>query len=170
MATTALGQLRNQVRGETMTAEDPGYEEARRVYNAMIDGRPRVIVGCAGAEDVVAAVNLARESQLDLAVRGGSHSVPGWHRRRRRRDRLSRMQAVEVDPETKKARAQGGATKGVFNDATHAHGLAVPAASSPPPASEGSRSAAGSATSAAALACPATTCSRPRSSLPTARS
>ena len=77
MATTALGQLRNQVRGETMTAEDPGYEEARRVYNAMIDGRPRVIVRCAGAEDVVAAVNLARESQLDLAVRGGSHSVPG---------------------------------------------------------------------------------------------
>ena len=78
MATTALGQLRNQVRGETMTAEDPGYEEARRVYNAMIDGRPRVIVRCAGAEDVVAAVNLARESQLDLAVRGGSHSVPGF--------------------------------------------------------------------------------------------
>jgi FAD/FMN-containing dehydrogenase len=126
MATTAVGQLREQVRGEIITAEEPAYEEARRVYNAMIDRRPRVIVRCAGAEDVVAAVNLARESELDLAVRGGSHSVPGFGTA----DEavvidLSRMQAVEVDPEARTARAQGGATWGVFNDATHAHGLAT---------------------------------------------
>jgi FAD/FMN-containing dehydrogenase len=126
MATTAVGQLRDQVRGEIITAEDLGYEEARKVHNAMIDRRPRVIVRCAGADDVVAAVNLARENELDLAVRGGSHSVPGFGTAD---DAvvidLSGMQAVEVDPETSTARAQGGATWGVFNDATHAHGLAT---------------------------------------------
>jgi FAD/FMN-containing dehydrogenase len=126
VATTAVGQLREQVRGETITAEDRGYEEARRVYNAMIDRRPRVVVRCAGAEDVVAAVNFARESQLDVAVRGGSHSVPGFGTAD---DAvvidLSGMQAVDVDAETSTARAEGGATWGVFNDATHAHGLAT---------------------------------------------
>jgi len=126
VATTAVGQLREQVRGETITAEDRGYEEARRVHNAMIDRRPRVVVRCAGAEDVVAAVNFARESQLDVAVRGGSHSVPGFGTAD---DAvvidLSGMQAVDVDPETSTARAEGGATWGVFNDATHAHGLAT---------------------------------------------
>jgi FAD/FMN-containing dehydrogenase len=126
MATTAVGQLRDKVRGEVITAEDSGYEEARKVHNAMIDRRPQVIVRCAGAEDVVAAVNLARESELDLAVRGGSHSVPGFGTAD---DAvvvdLSPMRAVEVDPEARTARAQGGATWGVFNDATHAHGLAT---------------------------------------------
>ena len=126
MATPDLGQLREQVRGEVVTAEDGAYEEARRVYNAMIDRRPRVIVRCAGPDDVAAAVNFARESGLDLAVRGGSHSVPGFGTA----DNavvidLSRMQAVDVDPESRTARGQGGATWGAFNDATHAHGLAT---------------------------------------------
>jgi FAD/FMN-containing dehydrogenase len=126
MTTATVGQLRDQVRGETITADDPAYEEARRVHNAMIDRRPRVIVRCAGTDDVAAAVNFARDGGLDLAVRGGSHSVPGFGTAD---DAvvidLSRMQAVEVDPETRTARAQGGATWGAFNDATHAHGLAT---------------------------------------------
>src|SRR3954469_3555076 len=126
MATTTVGQLREQVQGETITAEDRAYEEARRVYNAMIDWRPSVIVRCGGADDVVAAVNFARESGLGLAVRGGSHSVPGFGTAD---DAvvidLSRMQAVEVDPAASTARGQGGATWGAFNDATHAHGLAT---------------------------------------------
>jgi FAD/FMN-containing dehydrogenase len=126
MATATVGQLREHVRGETITPEDPGYEEARKVYNAMIDRRPRVVVRCAGADDVVAAVNFARESQLDLAVRGGSHSVPGFGTAD---DAvvidLSGMQAVDVDPGARRARGQGGATWGAFNDATHAHGLAT---------------------------------------------
>jgi len=126
MAMTHVGQLREQVRGEVVTAEDSGYEEARQVYNAMIDRRPRVVVRCAGPDDVVAAVNFARESELDLAVRGGSHSVPGFGTA----DEavvidLSRMQAVDVDAGASTARAQGGATWGAFNDATHAHGLAT---------------------------------------------
>jgi FAD/FMN-containing dehydrogenase len=126
MATTAEGQLREQARGEVIAADDPGYEEARTVYNAMIDRRPCVIVRCAGTGDVVAAVNYARESQLAVAVRGGSHSVPGFGTAD---DAvvvdLSGMQAVEVDPETRTARAHGGATWRVFNDATHVHGLAT---------------------------------------------
>jgi FAD/FMN-containing dehydrogenase len=126
MTTATVGQLRDQVRGETITADDSAYEEARRVHNAMIDRRPRVIVRCSGTDDVAAAVNFARDGGLDLAVRGGSHSVPGFGTAD---DAvvidLSRMQAVEVDPATRTARAQGGATWGAFNDATHAHGLAT---------------------------------------------
>lgn len=126
MATLTMGQFRDRVRGETVTPEDSAYEDARRVYNAMIDRRPRVIVRCTDADDVVAAVNFARESQLDLAVRGGAHSVPGFGTAD---DAvvidLSRMHGVEVDPSGRTARAQGGATWGAFNDATHAHGLAT---------------------------------------------
>jgi FAD/FMN-containing dehydrogenase len=126
MATAAVGQLRHRVRGETIAPEDPAYEEARRVYNAMIDRRPRVIVRCAGLEDVVAAVDFARETEAGVAVRGGSHSVPGFGTAD---DAvvvdLSGMQKVEVDPDARTARADGGATWGAFNDATHAHGLAT---------------------------------------------
>ena len=95
MATAAMAQLRDQVRGEILTPEDAAYDDARRVYNAMIDRRPRVIVRCAGVDDVVAAVNLAREAGLAIAVRGGSHSVRIRHRRRRVVIDLVRMQAVE---------------------------------------------------------------------------
>lgn len=126
MATAAMAQLRDQVRGEILTPEDAAYDDARRVYNAMIDRRPRVVVRCAGVDDVVAAVNFARESGLAIAVRGGSHSVPGFGTAD---DAvvidLVRMQAVEVDPTRRTARAQGGATWGAFNDATHEHGLAT---------------------------------------------
>ena len=124
--TTEVGWLRDQVSGEVISPDDAVYEEARKVHNAMIDRRPRVIVRCAGVEDVVAAVNVARESGADLAVRGGSHSVPGFGTAD---DAvvvdLCRMQAVDVDAEAMTARAQGGATWGAFNDATHAHGLAT---------------------------------------------
>ena len=126
MGMAEFGALRDQVRGEVVTPNDAAYDEARKVHNGMIDRRPRVIVRCAGVEDVVAAVNLARDSGADLAVRGGSHSVPGFGTAD---DAvvidLSPMRAVEVDAEAMTARAQGGATWGDFNDATHAHGLAT---------------------------------------------
>jgi FAD/FMN-containing dehydrogenase len=126
MATVTVQGLRDQVRGHTIAPDDSDYDDARRVYNAMIDRRPSVIVRAAGTDDVVAAVDYARENGLDVAVRGGSHSVPGFGTGD---DAvvidLNRMQRVEVDAERKTARAGGGATWGAFNDATDAHGLAT---------------------------------------------
>ena len=65
------------LRGDVLNAGDPGYDEARTVWNAMIDRRPGLIVRCAGAADVVAAVNFARDNQLLVAVRGGGHNIAG---------------------------------------------------------------------------------------------
>ncbi|MDQ4005134.1 MAG: FAD-binding oxidoreductase [Actinomycetota bacterium] len=125
MADTTIEQLRDRVAGTVIAPEDEGYEESRKVYNAMIDRRPRVVVRCTQASDVVAAVDFARDNELGVAVRGGGHSVPGFGTGD---DAvvadLSGMQHVTVDPERRTARAQGGATWGVFNDATHVHGLA----------------------------------------------
>jgi FAD/FMN-containing dehydrogenase len=126
MTTTTVEGLRGAVRGDVITPSDEEYEQARLVFNAMIDRRPAFVVRCAGTEDVVAAVNFARENELDVAVRGGSHSVPGFGTAD---DAvvidLSGMRDVQVDPEQRTARAQGGATWGDFNDATGAHGLAT---------------------------------------------
>jgi FAD/FMN-containing dehydrogenase len=126
MATVTLDTLREQVRGDVIGTEDEAYDLARRVYNAMIDKRPSVVVRPANVGDVMAAVNFARESRLDLAIRGGGHSVPGFGTC----DGgvvidLSRMRSVRVDPAKKTARAEGGATWGDFNSATYAFGLAT---------------------------------------------
>lgn len=109
-----------------ITAEDAGYDQAKTVYNAMIQRSPRVVMQCANAGDVIAAVNFARENGLDLAVRGGSHSVPGFGTC----DDgvvidLSGMRGVRVDPGKRRARAEGGATWGDFNSATYPFGLAT---------------------------------------------
>ncbi|GAA4636198.1 FAD-binding oxidoreductase [Actinoallomurus vinaceus] len=121
-----IERLRERVRGRVITAEDAGYDEARRVYNAMIDRRPLVVVRCADAGDAMATVDFARENDLVLSVRGGSHSVPGYGTN----DGgvvldLSSMRGVRVDPRTRTARAEGGCTWGDFNHATHAYGLAT---------------------------------------------
>jgi FAD/FMN-containing dehydrogenase len=126
MGSLIIEQLHDRVRGEVITPSDEGYEVARRIYNAMIDRRPRVVVRCANVADVMAAVDFARENRLDLAVRGGGHSVPGFGTC----DGgvvvdLSRMRGVRVDPKTQTARAEGGATWGDFNHATYAFGLAT---------------------------------------------
>jgi FAD/FMN-containing dehydrogenase len=119
-------QLRAQTHGQVVTSEDEGYDEARKTYNAMIDRRPLAVVRCLDTEDIVAAVNFARDNDLALAVRGGGHSVPGFGTV----DDgivadLSGMRRVDVDADAKTARAQGGATWGDFNDATNAFGLAT---------------------------------------------
>jgi FAD/FMN-containing dehydrogenase len=121
-----VDQLREQVGGDVVAPGDDAYDEARKVYNAMIDRRPAVVVRTSSVGDIVAAVNFARENALDLAVRGGGHSVPGFGTC----DDgvvidLSGMRNVTVDPTSRTARAEGGATWGDFNDATHAHGLAT---------------------------------------------
>jgi len=126
MSGPTIDQLREQVHGAVIAPEHEDYEEARKVHNAMIDRRPAVVVQCTNAGDVMSAVDFARENELDLAVRGGGHSVPGFGTV----DDgvvidLSGMTEVTVDPDQRTARAQGGATWGMFNDATHAHGLAT---------------------------------------------
>jgi FAD/FMN-containing dehydrogenase len=126
MAKPTIEQLREQVRGEVIAPQDEGYEGARRVYNAMIERRPAVVVRAANAGDAIAAVTFARENQLDLAIRGGGHSVPGFGTCD---DGVvidfSPMRGVRVDPTNQTARAEGGATWGDFNAATHAFGLAT---------------------------------------------
>ncbi len=126
MTSHTIEQLREQIRGDLVVETDDGYEVARHVYNAMIDRRPSVIVRPANVGDVIAAVDLARDGGLDLAVRGGSHSVPGFGTC----DGgvvidLSGMRGVRVDPASQTARAEGGATWGDFNAAAHAFGLAT---------------------------------------------
>src|SRR5688572_33474736 len=76
--TQALGALADRVAGSVIRPDDEAYEEARRVYNGMIDARPAAIVRCATEDDVIAVVRLAAEKGMELAVRGGGHSVPGF--------------------------------------------------------------------------------------------
>src|SRR4029450_12638706 len=126
MRTLPIDELRGQVRGEVISSEDERFEDARHVYNVMIDRSPGAIVRAANAGDVMAGVNFAREAGLDLAVRGGGHSVPGFGTC----DDgvvidLSGMRGVRVDPGSSTARGGGGATWGDFNAATHPFGLAT---------------------------------------------
>lgn len=123
----SIDELRTAVAGPVVTPDDPNYEEARRVYNFMIDKRPAAVATCTSARDVAAVVSYARDGGYDLAVRGGSHSVPGFGTAD---DAvvadLSGMRGVRVDPEAKLAYVGGGATLGDVNAATGAHGLATP--------------------------------------------
>jgi hypothetical protein len=113
-------------RGELLHSGDGGYDDARRVFNGMIDRNPAVIARCTSSDDVVAAVNLAREHHLPLSVYGGGHGVTGAAVV----DAgvcvdLRTMSAVDVDPDARTVRAEGGANWGQFDAATQEHGLAV---------------------------------------------
>jgi FAD/FMN-containing dehydrogenase len=126
MSIAAIDSLREHARGEVITPNDSGYEEARRVYNGMIDKRPAAVVRCAGPADVAAAIAVARDEGLDLSVRGGGHSAPGFGTN----DGgividLSGLQDVVVDADARTVRAGGGCTWSTFNDGTHAYGLAT---------------------------------------------
>jgi FAD/FMN-containing dehydrogenase len=118
--------LREQVRGQVITAADEGYDEARTVHNGMFDRRPLAVLRAEQVADVIAAVNYAGERGLDLSVRGGGHGGPGFGTN----DGglvidMSAMHTVRVDPRSKTARADAGATLGAFNHATHVFGLAT---------------------------------------------
>ncbi|MFB6130978.1 MAG: FAD-binding oxidoreductase, partial [Salinigranum sp.] len=122
-----VDDLRTAFRGEVLTPDDEGYDEARRVWNAMIDRRPAAIARCAGVADVIAAVNFARERDVAVAVRGGGHNIAG----NAVCDDglvidLSEMSSVEVDPEAKTARVGPGATLAEFDHEAQAFGLATP--------------------------------------------
>src|ERR1700760_3824980 len=126
MTKPTIEQLRAEVRAPILTSSDPGYDEARTVHNGMFDKRPQVIVRAEQVTDVIGAVNFARDAELDLSIKGGGHSAPGFGTN----DGgmvidLSLMRYVHVDPAARTARTGGGATWGDFNYATHAFGLAT---------------------------------------------
>lgn len=123
----AVQELRAQVGGQILVAGDPGYEEARRVWNGMIDRHPALVVRCRGAADVIASVSFAREHDMLLSVRGGGHNVAGFGTC----DGgividLSPMRGVRLAPTSDTVRVEAGATWGDVDRETQVRGLAVP--------------------------------------------
>jgi hypothetical protein len=122
-----IGQFRQNLRGRLVTRSDSDYDEARSLYNAMIDKRPLLIAKCVDTADIIAAVNFGREHDLLIAIRGGGHNGPGLASC----DDglvidLSMMKGVRVDPARAIVRVEPGCTSGDVDHATHVFGLAVP--------------------------------------------
>ncbi|MFP4626507.1 MAG: FAD-binding oxidoreductase [Natronomonas sp.] len=123
---TTVESFGDHLQGNVLRPGDEGYDEARTVWNAMIDKEPAVIVQCTGAADVIAAVNFARDLDLPLAVKGGGHNVSGLAVcDDGMAIDLSPMNAVRVDPEAQIARVQAGATMADLDHETQAYGLAT---------------------------------------------
>lgn len=123
----SVNSLAVRMRGELLTPANESYEEARKVWNGMIDRRPALIARCYDTVDVAHAIDFAREHDLLTAIRGGGHNAAG----NATCDGgimidLSPMRAVSVDPERRTARAQGGATWAELDAATQVYGLATP--------------------------------------------
>ncbi len=123
----AVAGLSERMRGPMLTQDAPGYDEARSIWNGLIDRRPALIAQCSGAADVVDAVNFAREQGLLLSIKAGGHNVAG----NAVNDGgivldLSQMRGVHVDPDARTVRVQGGATWGDCDRETQLFGLAVP--------------------------------------------
>ena len=122
-----LAELTDGFTGEVVLPADPGYDEARVVWNGMIDRRPALIVRPTSTSDVASALRFARERDLVVAVRGGGHSIPGLSTC----DGgivvdLSRLRGVEVDPGERTARVGGGSLLGELDEAAQRHGLVCP--------------------------------------------
>jgi len=125
--TDTTATLNEQVAGEVLVSGQPGYDDARAVWNAMIDRKPGLIVKCKNADDVVKAVSYARDQNLPVSIRGGGHNVAGHAVC----DdgvmiNLSLMRGVEVDAKKRCARVEGGATWGDVDAETQKFGLATP--------------------------------------------
>lgn len=123
----ALEALRGGLRGGLCLPGEPGYDDARAIWNAMIDRRPAAIVRALGAADVMLAVRVARDNGLTLAVRGGGHNIAG----NAVCDGglmldLSPMKSVRIDPVAKTARVEPGVTLREFDHEAQAFGLATP--------------------------------------------
>ena len=127
LSTDTLTALRPLLRGSLCLQDEAGYDEARTIWNAMIDRRPGAVVRCGGASDVMRAVRLARDNGLLVAVRGGGHNISG--------NAvceggllidLSPMRSVRVDPKKRTARVEPGVTLGEFDKEAQAFGLATP--------------------------------------------
>jgi FAD/FMN-containing dehydrogenase len=127
LADGSLTELRTAVAGAVIGPADPGYDAARRCFNALVDRRPAGIVRCLGAGDVATALDFARAQELEVAVRGGGHNPAGHCVC----DGglvidLSLMCRVDVDGDARIARAEGGSTWLDFDSATQAFGLVTP--------------------------------------------
>jgi hypothetical protein len=125
---TTIATLRSELRGELIEPDDTRYDMARRVYNGMIDKKPRLIARCTDVADVIAAVKFGREHKLPLSIRGGGHNAAGSGIC----DDglvidLSLIKYVRVDPQKRTVLVGGGTLWGDVDHATHAFGLAVPA-------------------------------------------
>src|SRR3954451_12907976 len=122
-----IEELRGALHGRLLAPASPGYDDARVIWNAMIDRRPALIARCIDAEDVATAVRFAREHSLLISIRGGGHNIAG----NAVSDNgfmidLSAMRNVHVDTTRRTARVDAGATLGDFDRAAQAHGLATP--------------------------------------------
>ncbi len=122
-----ITELAGATRGDLLRPGDAGFDDARRIWNALVDRHPGAILRCSGVADVVAAVKFARDNDVVVSVRGGGHNVGG----RALCDDglvidLSAMRGVHVDPSARTVRVQGGATLGDVDRETHVHGLTVP--------------------------------------------
>src|SRR5947209_8916512 len=121
-----VDEFKASLRGPLLGPGDDGYDDARKIWNGMIDRRPALIVHCAGVADVIHCVNFAQANSLLVAVRGGGHNVSG----NAMCDGglvidLSRMKSVSVDPGHRTARAEPGVTWREFDHATQTFGLAT---------------------------------------------
>jgi FAD/FMN-containing dehydrogenase len=124
---TKIDAFKGKFRGEVVSPGDEAYDDARKIWNAMIDKHPALIVRCTTTSDVVLAVNFARDNGLLLAVRGGGHNIAGSAMC----DDgividLSQMKAASVDPAARRVTIEGGATLADLDASTQAHGLATP--------------------------------------------
>ena len=123
----AIEELKGTIKGNILVPDQPDYEEARQIWNAMIDRRPAVIVQCAQADDVPPVIRFARNNGLELSIRGAGHNIAG--------NALcdngvtidfSRMKNVRVDAGKKRAYVEPGATLADLDEAAQAYGLATP--------------------------------------------
>lgn len=123
----AIEALTASLRGDVVTPDDPGYDQARTIWNAMHDRRPGLVIRALGACDIQVAVNFARQNGLLISIRSGGHQIAGHAVQ----DGvllldLSNMRSVHVDPKSRRARVEPGATLRDVDCETQAHGLAVP--------------------------------------------
>ena len=126
IASSAVRELKSSFRGKLLEPGDPGYDDARTIFNVSIDRRPALIAQCTSAEDVQGAVHFARKENLLVSVRGTGHNVAGFAVcEGGLMIDLTGMKGIRVDPSARTVRVEGGCNWGEVNDALHPHGLAA---------------------------------------------
>ena len=132
LTTVSVDQLQTSLRGRLVQPGDPNYDEVRKLYNAMIDKRPALIVQCRDVADVISAVNFGRDNHMEIAIRSGGHHGAGLSLV----DDglvidLSPMKGIRVDPQAKTVRAQAGCTWAISTMPRMPLARPLPAGSSP---------------------------------------